>query len=234
MTVRASIPTRLILGVLLSTTSACPSAEDILEQEKLYSQHDEELIIRDFFRDRRNGYFLDVGCAFPKQYSTTYYLEQHLGWKGIGVDALPDYRESWEEQRPNSEFFAFFVDDHSDETKKFYRAGLRALSSGTKDRVFKGRSLHQIEIEVPTITLDKLLDLNGVTKIDFLSMDIEGSEPAALRGFDIERFKPELVCIEASKSIRTEIQAYFAAHGYERIDKYLDYDMVNWYYAPTH
>jgi len=65
-------------------------------------------------------------------------------------------------------------------------------------------------------------------------MDIEGSEPAALRGFDIERFKPELVCIEASKSIRTEIQAYFAAHGYERIDKYLAYDMVNWYYAPTH
>ena len=84
---------------------------------------------------------------------------------------------------------------------------------------------------VPAITLDDLLEQNGVEKIDFLSMDIEGHEPAALAGFDIERFAPELVCIEASGD-KEAILAYFAEHGYERIDRYLEFDVMNWYFKP--
>jgi hypothetical protein len=63
-------------------------------------------------------------------------------------------------------------------------------------------------------------------------MDIEGSEPTALAGFDIERFRPELVVIEAAPDNRAAIAAYFAAHGYERIDAYLEHDAFNWYFRP--
>jgi hypothetical protein len=63
-------------------------------------------------------------------------------------------------------------------------------------------------------------------------MDIEESEPAALAGFDIDRFQPELVCIEAVEKIRPQIQAYFDAHGYERIERYAPHDAVNWYFTP--
>src|SRR5262245_52441129 len=52
-----------------------PARKDILaRKKKLYSQHDEEVIIRDFFQDRREGFFLDVGCAGPRKDSNTYYL----------------------------------------------------------------------------------------------------------------------------------------------------------------
>ncbi len=34
---------------------------------------------------------------------------------------------------------------------------------------------------------DKLLDANAVEHVDFLSMDIEGFEPLALAGLDIQR-----------------------------------------------
>ena len=55
------------------------------------------------------------------------------------------------------------------------------------------------------------------------------------KSIDIERFKPELVCIEASPSIRVKLLEYFAAHGYERIERYLEHDHVNWYFTPkTH
>ena len=58
----------------------------ILESgEKLYSQHDEELLIRHFFGDRRGGFFLDVGAGHYRRNSTTYYLEKHLGWSGVAV-----------------------------------------------------------------------------------------------------------------------------------------------------
>ena len=229
-----SVSTRpaLCATLLLLLPFAVAAEEKILDQEKLYSQHKEELVIRDFFQDRRDGFFVDVGCAFAVKYSTTFYLEKHLGWKGIGIDALALYAEGWRAARPNSKFFTFYVDDHSDDLRKFYRAGIPALSSGIKDREFKGRKLNQTELEVPTITLNKLLELEGIEKVDFLSMDIEEAEPAALRGFDIDRYAPELVCVEATPTIREAIQTYFEAHGYARIDKYLEYDRVNWYYAP--
>ena len=56
----------------------------------------------------------------------------------------------------------------------------------------------------------------------------------ALAGFDIDRFKPELVCIEAhsSKEIETFIRDYFESHGYELIEEYLPHDYVNWYFRP--
>ena len=84
---------RLALLLAVVALAACQKAphRDILGTEKkLYSQFDEELIIRDFFQDRRGGFFLDVGAADPDVNNTTYYLEKNLGWSGIGVDALPD------------------------------------------------------------------------------------------------------------------------------------------------
>lgn len=64
-----------------------------------------------------------------------------------------------------------------------------------------------------------------------MSMDVEGHEPPALRGFDIDRFQPELVCIEAKPANREFIRSYFAKHGYEQLEKYLEYDMSNYYFA---
>jgi hypothetical protein len=63
-------------------------------------------------------------------------------------------------------------------------------------------------------------------------MDIEEGEPAALAGFDINRFQPELVCIEVVLAVREQITDYMERHGYERIEKYLEYAVANWYYRP--
>jgi len=226
----------LALWLVCSSLIACAEEaerRDILgEETKLYSQFDEEVIVRDFFQDREHGFFIDVGCAWPKTDSNTYYLEAHLGWSGIAIDALQGYGPQWRAERPNSQFFAYLVSDHSETREAFYRANATGLSSATKDRVFKGRKIGQTEVEVETITLDKLLDAQGITKIDFLTMDIEEHEPQALAGFDIERFKPQLVCIEASPSIRVQLLEYFDTHGYERIERYLEHDHVNWYFTP--
>ena len=123
--------------------------------------------------------------------------------------------------------------DHSGDVGTLYAAG--PLSSVNKDNVKSFPEVKDVKpkpIQVATITLNDLLDRNGVETLDFLSMDIEGAEPAALAGFDIERFRPALVCIEAHGAGGEEIAAYFQAHGYERIDEYLQHDRVNWYYKP--
>jgi FkbM family methyltransferase len=206
---------------------------DILTHgEKLYSQHDEELIIRHFFDDQRDGVFLDVGCWDWKDGSTTLYLEEKLGWSGIGVDAQPHLREEYEKHRPQTKFLNYIVTDRSRTVGKLYVAGQVSSINERHVEQFGAQWDQPDPIEVPTITLDDLLSQNRVEHIDFLSMDIEGAEPKALAGFDIDKYKPRLVCIESSLEIREPIMQYFTSHGYELIDEYLPYDSVNWYFRP--
>jgi FkbM family methyltransferase len=205
--------------------------------KKEYSQNNEEKIIRHFFDDEEGGFFVDVGCSDWQKGSTTLYLEKNLGWKGIAIDARAELRAGWEKNRPGAKFFSYIVTDHAGTKDKFYAAG--GISSTNPDHVrsfpnTKNLDVEKLEREVPTITLNQLLDEQGVKEIDFLLLDIELGEPAALRGFDIDRFEPKLICIEIGNTdVQKFIAPYFAEHNYERIDEYLPYDNVNWYYRPA-
>lgn len=212
---------------------------DFIESnQKLYSENNEELIIRHFFNDRTEGVFVDIGCADYKGASTTFYLEEHLQWSGIGVDAVSDWAPLYRIYRPRTKFCNYLVTDHTGKPETFYKAGDNLFMSSANEQFLKevaqktGKDKTSYElVQIPTITLNELLDKHGITKIDFLSLDIEGGEKDALAGFDIERFKPELVCIEAHFN-KGEIWQYFIRHGYKRIRKYMRYDDRNWYFAP--
>jgi FkbM family methyltransferase len=241
--VRATLPAAAALcaGLAAAGLLACSPADPppadrdaiLTEGTALYSQQDEELIIRHFFGDERGGFFVDVGSFHPKKMSTTYYLEAHLGWQGIAIDAMPGLEELYTRLRPGTRFFHYAVSDTSGEHVTLHIAGgLSSLDPRHVKRLPGGDRVETVPVEVETITLNRLLDANGVERIDFLSMDIEGHEPKALAGFDIERFHPRLVCIEATPRIRKRIRHYFGTHGYERIERYLAHDQVNWYFTP--
>jgi FkbM family methyltransferase len=231
----------LLVLLLLTRLTSCSQGDQtdfeqlLAEGESLYSHKKQELIIRHFFRDRRDGIFLDVGCFNPIKFSTTYYLEKHLDWSGIGVDAQEHLRAKWEVSRPRSEFFAYVVTDKSGETVTFYQfGGISALDReniAKRERRDNKKKLVEV-LELPTITLDDLLSREGVQNIDFLSMDINGSEPGALAGFDIKRYRPELVQIEAHEVNQEFLSSYFEENGYVRIDEYLEYDTNNWFFTP--
>lgn len=236
---RRATSTRIVLALVcgaVMATAACQKGapKDILTNgKKKFSQFNEELIIRHYFDDRRGGTFVDVGAWHYRDGSTTYYLESYLGWTGIAVDAQDTVRKGYLDHRPGTRFFSYAVTDVTGRRVKFYIAD--QLSS--TDREYS-KAYEQVtqrpnpEIEVSTITLNDLLAREGVQTFDFLSMDIEDGEPAALAGFDIERFKPQLVCIEAHETVQEQLTKYFDAHHYERIESYLPYDNVNWYFRP--
>jgi FkbM family methyltransferase len=198
-----------------------------------WSHNAEEWIIRDFFQDKRGGVFVDVGAADARSGSNTYFLESRLGWSGIAVDALTEYSESYRQHRPRTRFYALFVGDRSDEEATMYVSSRRTEASSTVREFTRFYAGSDLDIrKVPTITLTKLLTETGVDKIDLLSMDIELSEPKALAGFHIGRFRPGLICIESHPPIRQGLIDYFARHGYSVVGKYLLADHENLYFAP--
>jgi FkbM family methyltransferase len=198
---------------------------------KKYSQHDEELIIRDFFQDQRDGFFVDIGASHYRVNSTTYYLERHLGWKGIAVDPISEYGKGYLVNRKNTHFYALYVGDRSDEETNFYIIKKNKRLSSSSIEVVKKEGQFE-KVRVLTITLNDLLEREGVSHIDFLSMDIELAEPAALAGFDIKIYQPDLVCIEAHQLVLDQILEYFEKNDYTIIEKYRDLDPLNLYFTP--
>lgn len=198
-----------------------------------YSQSVEEWIVRDFFRDKRDGTFLDVGAADYADGSNTWFLENKLHWSGVAIDAQEQYRRGYEEHRPRSRFFAVFVSDHSNERVRLFLSAMSPFVASKDQRFTDQFGRNTGVVEVSTITLDDLLSSLHVNGIDFMSMDIELSEPEALAGFDIERYRPALVCVEAHRQVRQQILDYFAAHEYVVAGKYLRVDPLNLWFVPV-
>jgi hypothetical protein len=53
---------------------------------------------------KKDGTFLDIGCHHYKNISNTYYLENELNWRGIGIDIECHFEQGWIENRSNSKF----------------------------------------------------------------------------------------------------------------------------------
>jgi hypothetical protein len=125
-----------------------------------------------------------------------------------------------------------FASDAPDSTVEFFVGeGNHLVSSSSRAFVEAAGASGKVRM-IPTTTLDALLAQAKIERIDFLTMDIELSEPGALAGFDIDRFRPELVCIEGHLEVRQQILDYFARHGYVLIGKYMRADAYNLYFKP--
>lgn len=192
----------------------------------------EEWLIRDFFHDRRGGTFVDVGANHYRQGSKTYYLERNLGWSGLAVEPQREFEEGYRAERPRTKFLPLFVSNVSQRTAQlFVNRENRSVASSNREFVAMFGTVDEVR-EMPTVTLSDLLDGEGIRTFDFLSIDIELHEPEALGGFDIERFRPALVCIEALLPVRQRILDYFAHHGYVVVGSYVWVDRENLYFMP--
>ena len=196
------------------------------------SEHEEEWIIRDYFHGLRDGVFVDVGANHYQRYSNTYYLETVMGWSGVAVEPQREFEAGYTTHRPRTRFLPFFVSDRSDEQATLYVLEHNKLVTSA-DRSFTERfGIGAHQITAPTITLNDLLATEEVGHFDFLSIDVELHEPQVLAGFDLRRFRPALVCIEAHSEVRQAILDYFTQSGYVIVAKYLRADTHNLYFKP--
>lgn len=156
------------------------------------------------------GYFIEAGANDGFAQSNTYYLERFRGWSGLLIEPMPDLAEECRRNRHVPVIQAALVADESaTPTVTLHCAGLMstvagALGSGevTQRHVETGLAVQGLRasraIDVPARTLSSLIAKHGAQReIDLLSLDVEGAEPDALRGLDLQRHSPRWICVEA-------------------------------------
>ena len=195
------------------------------------SRYGEEWIIRDFFGDQRDGVFVDVGANHFQRDSNTYFLETQLGWSGLAIEPQVKFSEGYQSNRPRTKFIPLFVSDVSNREATMFVPSNDLIASADRAFIESEGGADVEPMKVNTTTLDDILERSDITRIDFLSLDVELHEPMVLKGFSIDRFQPRLACVESHLEVRQQILDYFAAHNYVLVGKYLRADSENLWFA---
>lgn len=172
-----------------------------------YSQAGQDKWIAEFFEYKKNGYFLDIGANNGININNTYFLEKELGWEGVCVEADPNI---FKDLIVNRKCFCINIAISNN------NMGINFLPDGLSGREFNSPT----SIRIATKTLkDVLVDKNSPKTIDYLSLDIEGMELKALKGFPFDEYKILAITVEHNLYLgkgeyKEEIKKFLDERGY--------------------
>ena len=157
----------------------------------------EDTAILDYFKDKKSGFYVDVGCYHPIHRNNTYLLYKQ-NWRGINIDVSQFSVELFDHLRPDDLNYNCAVSNKNETVKLFFQKELSQLSTIENDqakKVFQGNIKEQ---EIQAFTLDEILNRDKYknVKIDFLNIDVEGADFKVLNGLSFQKFNPELICVE--------------------------------------
>ena len=199
------------------------SVKEKLGLVRFYSQMGQDKWVSEaVFPGVRDGFFVDVGSGDGDVTSNTQALEEK-GWRGICIDAFPRRMETRTCQVVKAVVFS-----EAGKRVKFWAGGdwggiIDPLAL-TKDPFGITKEKMQANehptIELTTETLGDILDRARAPRfIHYMSMDIEGGEVPALKGFPFDKYQIGALTVEHNffEPKRSDIKALMEDHGYQRV-----------------
>ncbi len=179
-----------------------------LVKKKRYSQWGEDQFINEFFRDKKKGVYLDIGCFHPFWWSNTCLL-YNRGWEGINIDINSTAIDLFDIARPNDINLCTTIDENKKEFKYFFDhafSPVNTLNQSFKD-YFKNAYFEKFKEEcfvnektkiVKSKSIQEILDIaKKYQKIDFLNIDVEGTDFKMIKQLIPNKvINPELISIE--------------------------------------
>ena len=162
-----------------------------------YSYGGVDLLILDIFKNQKKGYYLDIGCAHPIKNNNTYLLYRK-GWNGINIDLDKENIDLFNSYRKRDFNVTAAVSDKEGETDLYFYHNKSALNTISKQNAdFQKADISSIK-KIKTQSINKILENSPYKdqKIDFLSVDVEGSELDIFKNFDFNKYSPKVIAVE--------------------------------------
>ncbi len=185
---------------------------------------------------KKSGFFVEFGAADGILLSSTLMLERDFGWRGILAEPHPAWHADLGRNR-SAEIDHRCVFTRTGERMKFAatrHAGLATIIDFlATDGHAKSRAEHEI-IDVETVSLNDLLESHRAPqRIDYISVDTEGSELSILEQFDFKTWDVSLFAVEHNRTAQEHaLDELMFRNGYER--RFAAYSPIDaWYRKKT-
>ena len=205
-------------------------------QKKSYSISNVDLIIDRLFSKIKKGVYIDVGCNHPIKYNNTYLLHKR-GWSGINIDLDETSIKEFNSIRKNDHNVQKMISSLDGEEKDIYyyheRSAINTLSEElAKKRITKHREI----IRETSTTINKIIENSPYKnkKINLMSIDIENYEYEALKNFNFEKYKIDVIVTECTDMSQSQLEIYNQSLEYivntdlYKLLKKNDYKLINW------
>ena len=120
------------------------------------------------------------------------------GWSGINIDLDEENIDLFNAYRTKDVNLAVAVSDKEGEANLYFYHNKSALNTISKENAdFQKAKVSEIK-KIKTQTINKIIENSPFKdrKIDFLSVDVEGSELSVLKNFDFKKYSPKVIVVE--------------------------------------
>ena len=171
--------------------------KSIFHKKISYSFGGVDSLILNIFKDINDGFYVDIGCGHPIKNNNTYLLNKK-GWNGINIDLDEENINLFNIYRFNDENINVAVSDNNKDVDLYFYHSKSAINTIDK------KTADYQKAQVSSIKKIKSKNLNDILnnskfkgiKIDFLSIDVEGSELLVLKNFDFKKYSPKVIVVE--------------------------------------
>lgn len=191
--------------------------------DKSKAQLYQDLFVLLMTDEKKSGYFVEFGATNGEWLSNSYLLEKAFDWNGILAEPGRDWHDDLRKNRHCT------IDTRCVWTE----SGKQLLFNQVKDgefstvEAFSSSDKHAetrqngIRYTVDSISLLDLLQSHSAPhRIDYLSVDTEGSELTILGHFDFSKYDIRIITVEHNFSAaRDEIFTLLKERGYTRVLK---------------
>ena len=194
--------------------------------EKYASQAGQDKIIKDFFfRNKDNGYFVDIGAYDGIMGSNSLHFERFLKWDGVAVEPSEIQFKKLKENRGCKIINKAISSSVKEVEFMDVVEGLTQMS-GINNEIYQKYNSNIISkdhtsetkiIKITTTTFSEIVASD--VEIDYLSIDIEGSEFELLESIDFDKYKIKVISVENNLPNDQDFQVFFSKKQFKYFDR---------------
>ncbi|MGV7222709.1 MAG: FkbM family methyltransferase [Nitrospinales bacterium] len=210
---------------------------NVVEKAKYFLYKSKSQLCQDIFvltelNFKQNGYFVEFGASNGIDLSNTYLLEKEFNWNGILAEPAQIWHEDLSKNRKAKIDFEC-VWKESGKCINFNESNLPLLSTISK---YNSSDMHwedRKSSKTYTVKTVSLLDLlkrhRAPYKIDYLSIDTEGSEYEIIKDFDFDAYSISIISCEHNfTNNRKKIYDLLVSKGFIRKFEHVS-NVDDWY-----
>jgi FkbM family methyltransferase len=171
-------------------------------------------------KDRKTPYFVEFGATDGLTLSNTYLLEQEFGWDGLLCEPGKRWHSKLARNRSCKidQRCVYSTSGMSIPFTEVFPAELSTISSFAENDSWGEARKNSKQYIVETVSLEELLLENDAPKkIDYLSVDTEGSEYEILKNFNFDNWEIDFISVEHNfTEKREEIYRLLSSFCYSR------------------
>lgn len=199
---------------------------------EFHSQYGQDKMLHEtIFKGFSGGIFVDVGANDGVSLNNTLFFEKDLGWTGLNVEPIPTVFEKLSKNRPKCINLNCAVSSTDGSADFIMNSGYTEMLSGLA-LDFDRRHLARLNFEnshnggdtkivpVQTRRLDSIFRENNITRVHYLSIDVEGGEFSVIKSIDFDAVKIDVIGFEdAYADVGVPIVKFLEEKGYQKIGK---------------